>query len=310
MSKKNNMISIIFSFKNESENILELIDRTVATMNKINSNYEIIFVDDHSTDYSKKLILDLSSKNKKIKYILMSRTFGTAPCVLAGMHHSKGEYLVYLDSDLQDPPEIIEKMYNEMLDGFEVVHTKRKVRKGENFFKLFLTKIAYFLLNKTLNIKLQKNSGDFKMITKNVAKKILDLKEKNPFLRGLPSFVGAKETVVFYERHKRKKGESKFPLLSSANPYKEFFRAITSFSSFPIYLILLSGLAMFFIFFVFIFNSLLSNNIDENYLVLIILFLFSVTQTSLGFIGLYIERLLTNTSNRPEYIISEKIGFE
>ena len=304
------MISIIFSFRNESENILELVDRTVATMNKINQDYEIIFVDDNSTDNSKKLILDLSSKNKNIKYILMSRTFGTAPCVLAGMSHSKGEYLVYLDSDLQDPPEIIEKMYNEMLNGIEVVHTKRNVRKGENFFKLFLTKIAYLFLNKTLKIKLQKNAGDFKMITKNVAKKILDLKEKDPFLRGLPSFVGAKESVIFYERNERKKGESKFPLLSSANPYKEFFRAITSFSSFPIYLILFSGLVIFFIFLIYIFYSLLSNKIEENYFVLIIFFLFSVIQISLGFIGLYIERLLTNTSSRPEYIISEKIGFE
>lgn len=304
------MISIIFSFKNESENIPELVERTVAIMNKINKSYEIIFVDDNSNDNSKKLILELSSKNKNIKYILMSRTFGTAPCVLAGMLHSKGEYLVYLDSDLQDPPEVIEKMYNEMLSGFEVVHTKRKVRKGESFFKLYLTKIAYFLLNKTLNINLQKNSGDFKMITKKIAKKILDLKEKDPFLRGLPSFVGAKESVIFYDRDKRLKGESKFPLLSSINPYKEFFRAITSFSSFPIYLILFSGLAMFLIFFIYFFYLLLSNKIDENYFVVIIFFLFSVTQTSIGFIGLYIERLLTNTSSRPEYIISEKIGFD
>jgi len=304
------MLSIIFSFKNEENNIPELIDRTIKICEKINDDYEIIFVDDDSTDKSKEIIKNLISKNNKIKYILMNRTFGTTPCVLAGIENSQGDYVIYLDSDLQDPPELIEEMYKKAKEGYDIIHTKRKNREGENFFKLLLTNLAYFILNKILFIKLEKNCGDFKLLSKRVANKILEMKEKDPFLRGLPSWTGYKNTIVFYDRAKRLKGETKFPLLSSSNPYKEFFRAISSFSFLPIYIILIGGAISLLISFSVLFYIILIDNFKDSLILLIILFCFSTVQLSIGFLGIYLERILKNTSNRPAYIVSEKLGFD
>jgi len=303
------MISVVFSFKNEEENILELVERTIKVLDKINIDYEIIFVDDCSTDNSKKIIKELILKNEKIKYILMNRTFGTAPCLLAGLKNAKGDYIVYLDSDLQDPPEIIEKMHEKTKEGYEVVHTKRSKREGENFLKIIVYKFAYYVLNKILSIKLEQNAGDFKMLSKKVVKTILDMNEKDPYMRGLPSWTGYKDTIVLYDRLKRYKGETKFPFFISSNPWKEFFRGVVSFSSFPLYLILISGLVSFLIFISLFLYFLIFSNLNDNFLFLSILFFFSIIQSSIGTLGLYIEKILKSSSKRPDYIISEKIGF-
>ncbi len=303
------MISIIFSFKNEESNIPELINRTIRVCKKISDDYEIIFVDDKSTDKSKEIIKSHILKNDKIKYILMNRTFGTSPCVLAGIENSQGDYVVYLDSDLQDPPELIEEMLKKAKEGYDIIHTKRKNRKGENFFKLLLTNFAYFILNKILFIKLEKNCGDFKLLSKRVANKVLEMKEKDPFLRGLPSWTGYKNTIIFYDRAKRFQGETKFPLLNSSNPYKEFFRAVSSFSYLPIYIILIIGAISLLMSLFLLFYIMLINNFSNSFLILLILFCFSTVQLSIGFLGIYVQRILNNTSNRPEYIVSEKLGF-
>ena len=146
------LLSIVFSFRNEEKNIPELIDRIIKILSKLNGwEYELIFVNDDSDDNSEKILLE-KQKICPIKIINMSRKFGTGPCVLAGLKFSKGDAIIYMDSDLQDPPEIIPDLINKFENGAEVVHTKRSKRFGENRIKMFLTKIAYIAINKTSDI--------------------------------------------------------------------------------------------------------------------------------------------------------------
>ena len=141
------LISFVFSFKNEEKNLEELIKRVDNSVKKLSGyDYELIFVNDASDDNSEKLLVNLQ-KNFPITLINMSRTFGVGPCVLAGFKHAKGDCIVYMDSDLQDPPEILEKLIKEHEDGAEIVHTVRSKRLGESKFKLLITKIAYKIIN-------------------------------------------------------------------------------------------------------------------------------------------------------------------
>lgn len=303
------MITIIFSFKNEQENLQELIDRSVSVCHSLNTDFEIIFVDDNSSDNSKNIIKKNIQKYKEIKYIKMTRTFGVAPCIVAGLEKAKGDFMIYLDSDLQDPPELIKEMYQKAIEGNEIVHTQRTSRQGENYIKMLLTKYAYQIISWSFPFEIKKNSGDFKLLSKKVVEQILKINEKDPFLRALPSWTGFKNTTIQYERKSRYRGETKFPLLSSINPYKELIRAFSSFSSIPIYFGIISGLITLlltlFLFFIKIIN--LYDGISG--IVLLILFLFSCSQFTISFIGIYIERILKQTSKRPEFIIEEMIGF-
>ena len=161
------LLSIIFSFRNEEKNIPELIDRISSTLNTLDKwNYELIFVNDDSKDNSEKILIE-KQKKYPIKIVNMSRNFGTGPCVLAGLKQASGDAAVYMDSDLQDPPEIIPELVKKYESGVEVVHTKRIKRLGESKLKMFLTKIAYIAINKTSDIPLVVNAGDFKLLSKN-----------------------------------------------------------------------------------------------------------------------------------------------
>lgn len=303
------MISIIYSFKNEQENLQELIDRTQAVCALLNIPYEIIFVDDCSTDNSKEIIKKNISRFKEIKYLKMTRTFGVAPCILAGLESSKGNFMIYLDSDLQDPPELIEKMYNKATEGYEIIHTQRTSRQGESRLKLLLTKCAYQIISWCFPFKINKNSGDFKLLSRKVVDQILDINEKDPFLRALPNWTGFKNFTIKYDRQARFKGATKFPLFGSMNPYKELIRGVSSFSSVPIYFGIISGLITFIVsIFLSLFKILnIMSNISGT--LILIIFLFSLTQFTIGFLGIYIERVLKQISKRPQFIIEESIGF-
>ena len=248
-----NLISIIFSFKNEEKNLNELVNRIEASLTKLtNWKYELIFVNDCSDDKSEEILLNLQ-KNNPITIINMTRTFGVGPCVLAGFREAKGDAIVYMDSDLQDPPEIIPKLIREHEKGSEIVHTVRTKRHGESLLKLWITKIAYKVINYLSEIPLPTEAGDFKLISKTALQKILLQNEFRPYIRGLSIWVGYKQSFVKYERDPRAEGESKFPLFSKG-PITEFISGITSYSLKPLYLGVIFG--FFSIIFFYYINSL------------------------------------------------------
>ena len=303
------LLSIVFSFRNEEGNIEPLVKRIATTMEKIeNWKYELVFVNDDSTDKSEKILLDLQ-KNFPIKLINMSRNFGIDPCVLAGFRNSSGDAIIYLHTDQQDPPEIIPDLIKKHEEGNEIVHTVRTKRKGEGKFRMFLTKIAYKIIDTVSDINLPVQAGDYKLISKKALNEILKQKEFSPYVRGLSVWVGFKQDFVFYEREARGEGESKMPLLS-AGPITDFINGVTSYSLKPLYVGIIFGLISMIISFLLIIYALYLkfNNLaipGSTSIVISISFFSGIILFTLGILGIYLARIFEQTKGREQYVIKE-----
>ena len=301
------LISIVFSFKNEEKNLNELIKRIETSFSKVNNwKYELIFVNDCSEDKSEEILLNLQ-KNNPITIINMTRTFGVGPCVLAGFREAKGDAIIYMDSDLQDPPEIIPKLINEHEKGSEIVHTVRTKRHGESAFKMWITKIAYKTINYLSEIPLPTEAGDFKLISRTALKKILLQNEFRPYIRGLSIWVGYKQSFVKYERDPRGDGESKFPLLSKG-PITEFISGITSYSLKPLYLGIVLGFFSIIFSIILIIFALYSKLTGvaapgSSGIIITISFFSGILLFTMGIIGIYLARIFEQTKGRDQYVI-------
>ena len=301
------LISFVFSFRNEEKNLKNLITRIAEAVKK-NSNwkYELIFVNDDSTDNSEEILSNLQN-DYPIKIINMSRGFGTNPCVIAGFENSSGDCVIYMDSDLQDPPELITELIKEHEKGFDIVHTRRTKRLGESKTKLFFTNIAYIIINKLSDINLEKDVGDFKLISRKALDKILEQKEYNPYIRGLSVWVGFKQTYVDYIRDAREAGESKFSLFAEG-PVTQFIRGVTSYSLKPLYIgVLLGFFAFLFSIFLIVYalyTKLVGLAVPGTTGILIVVSFFSgALLSTIGIMGIYLARIFEQTKGRTRYII-------
>ena len=303
------LLSVVFSFRNEEGNIKELVDRINISLEKLtNWNYELIFVNDDSTDNSESILLNLQKKYP-IRIINMSRNFGVDPCVLAGFRNAKGDAIVYLHTDLQDPPEIIPDLIKKHEEGFDVVHTIRTKRKGESKFRMLVTRIAYLLINILSDIKLPIESGDYKLISRKALDKILNQKEFRPYVRGLSVWVGFKQTFYKYERQARGSGKSKMPLLSKG-PVTDFINGITSYSLKPLYIGIFFGFLSIIISLLLIIYALylkFSNLAipGSTSIIIAISFFSGILLFTLGVIGIYLARIFEQTKGRDQYVIKE-----
>ena len=303
------LLSVVFSFRNEEGNIKELVDRINISLEKLtNWNYELIFVNDDSTDSSESILLNLQKKYP-IRIINMSRNFGVDPCVLAGFRNAKGDAIVYLHTDLQDPPEIIPDLIKKHEEGFDVVHTIRTKRKGESKFRMLVTRIAYLLINILSDIKLPIESGDYKLISRKALDKILNQKEFRPYVRGLSVWVGFKQTFYKYERQARGSGKSKMPLLSKG-PVTDFINGITSYSLKPLYIGIFFGFLSIIISLLLIIYALYLkfNNLaipGSTSIIIAISFFSGILLFTLGVIGIYLARIFEQTKGRDQYVIKE-----
>jgi polyisoprenyl-phosphate glycosyltransferase len=302
------LLSFVFSFRNEGENIVELVrrvDEVTAAVDDL--QYEMIFVNDGSTDHSVALLLALQ-KRYPIVIINMSRQFGVTPCVLAGFAHSKGDAVVYMDADLQDPPELIPEMIKKFRNGAEVVHTTRIAREGESAVKMWATKKAYRLINYFSDIHLPENTGDFKLLSAKVVKQILNLKEYDPYMRGVSVWVGYQQDYVFYQRKPRFAGVSKFSFLSRG-PLREFIRGLTAYSATPLYLSFVLGVmsslfAVGIIFYAVLTKLLGLASQGTSSILIAIAFFNGIVLMTHGITGLYIARIYDEVKGRPRYIVS------
>ena len=303
------LLSVVFSFRNEEGNLKELVERVnISLKNLSNWEYELIFVNDDSSDKSESILLQLQ-KDYPIKIINMSRNFGVDPCVLAGFRHAKGEAVVYLHTDLQDPPEIIPDLIKRYEEGFDIVHTVRTKRKGETKFRMFVTKMAYYLINVLSDINLPVEAGDYKLISKKALEKILNQKEFRPYVRGLSVWVGFKQGYINYERQARGSGESKMPLLS-AGPITDFINGVTSYSLKPLYIGIFFGFLSIFVSALLIIYALYLkiNNLaipGATSIIIAISFFSGILLFTLGIIGIYLARIFEQTKGRDQYVIKD-----
>ena len=303
------LISIVFSFKNEEKNLHELIKRIVSTLAKLNNwQYELIFVNDNSDDNSENILLEFQEKYP-ITIINMSRTFGIGPCVLAGFKHAKGEIIIYMDSDLQDPPELIPKLIAKYENGADVVHTVRTKRLGEPKIKLLITRVAYKIINFLSDINLPIEAGDFKLISRRALDKILQQREYRPYVRGLSVWVGYKQAIVNYVREARHSGKSQFPLFGTG-PIYQFISGVTAYSLKPLYISILLGFISIFVTLGLVIYSFYQKFIGDSApgaagVLIAIAFFSGIILVSQGLIGIYIARIFEEVRGRDKYIISD-----
>ena len=234
-------ISIIIPCLNEHINI-NLMYEHIVNIQQENMIFELIFINDGSTDDSKNRISMLCKKESWVKAIHFSRNFGQQKAVKAGIDHCSGDYVVVLDGDLQHPPELIKEMVRKVDDGFDIVHARRYKRKGETFFKRWTSLLFYRCFNLLSDVTILNETGDFRCFNKKVCKEMKKINEKDLFYRGLFPWVGFKQTEIQFEIPERKHGKTKFGVWKMA---QLAMNGILSFSSIPLKIASIMGFLIF-----------------------------------------------------------------
>jgi dolichol-phosphate mannosyltransferase len=314
-------MSVVLSFRNEEDVIPELVRRLRSVLGDLKDQgrlgrSELVFVNDASTDRSAELLLKLADGHEDIRMINMTRNFGVSPCVLAGMEWSSGDLLVYMDADLQDPPEVIPQMLVkwESEPEVDVVHTVRISRRGETWFKLLLTRIGYVILKSVSTIDLPIQAGDFKLLSRRAVDLLVQFREKRPFMRGLVCWIGLRQLRIEYHREARFSGDTKFPILGYKVLQNFLESAVISFSDVPLKLamglgVIASAAALLYSVWV-VFEHFRGHNIPGwSAIMVAILFLGGVQLFCVGLQGLYVGSIFAETKRRPSYIIRDVFGF-
>lgn len=308
-------ISVIIPMYYEQEVANECYSRVNRVLMELKDTYdkEIIFINDGSKDKTLDILKEIAQKDNKVKVISFSRNFGHQAAVTAGIRNCTGDVALIIDADMQDPPELLKDMLVKWNEGYKIVYAKRKKRKGESAFKLITAKAFYNLLNNLSDIDIPKNTGDFRLVDREVIDVIKDLPEHNKFLRGLFSWVGYKQIPIEYERQERYAGKTKYPLKKMLKLAGD---GIISFSTKPLKIVGVLGIISVIISFVILIYSILSfifkwNNLTAGWtsIMVTVTFFAGVQLISLWIISEYIGRIYDESKNRPEYIIEEKINF-
>ncbi len=232
-------LSLVLPIYNEEEVIPELLQRLEAFLTSLDTTWEVVFVDDGSVDRSRELLQIACDRDSRLKLVSFSRNFGHQIAITAGVDHARGEAVVVMDADLQDPPEVVAEMLERFREGYEVVYAVRRRRQGEGFFKLATAKLFYRLLSLLVGVQIPVDTGDFRLMSQRVVGVLGSLRETNRFVRGLVAWVGFRQTAVYYDRPARFAGESHYPLRKMLRFATD---GIVSFSTLPLRLATLLGL--------------------------------------------------------------------
>lgn len=300
--------SIIAPIYNEIDNLSELYRRVKEVMDSAGEPWELILVDDGSTDGSTEKIRELAEQDKTIRPVIFARNFGHQVAITAGWDYARGDAVVIIDADLQDPPEVILELAAKWKEGYEVVYAVRGEREGESWFKLWTASVFYRLIYRITDVKIPVDTGDFRLMDRKVVNVLKQMKERHRFPRGMSAWVGFKQIGVTYKRAARLAGVTKYPFRKM---FKLAINAITSFSYFPLQVatffgFVSAGAAIFAIPVVAILRLAGSHFFEGQTTTLIsVLFLGGVQLISLGVLGEYIGRLYDEAKGRPLYIVRE-----
>jgi len=300
--------SIVVPVFNELENIPELYRRLRATLDSVGETWELVLVDDGSTDGSTEHIRELAAKDKRVRPVIFARNFGHQVAITAGWDYARGDAVVIMDADLQDPPEVIPELIARWREGYEVVYAVRAEREGESWFKKATASLFYRLIYRITDVKIPLDSGDFRLLDRKVVEVLKTMRERHRFPRGMAAWVGFRQIGVAYKRAVRYSGETKYP-------FKKMFRlalnAITGFSYFPLQLatyfgFLSAGISIVAIPVVIVMRLTGSQAfLGQASTLIAVLFLGGVQLISLGVLGEYIGRLYDEAKGRPLYIVRE-----
>jgi len=309
MTKMKSLLSIVAPNYNEAGSVEEFYHRICAVMESTGESWELVWVDDGSTDESTKMIRELAQKDPRVRPVIFARNFGHQIAVTAGMDYAQGQAVVIMDSDLQDPPEVVLDMIAKWKEGYEVVYAQRTEREGESWFKLFTASLFYRLIYRITDVNIPLDTGDFRLMDRKVINVINKMRERHRFLRGMSVWVGFRQIGIPYKRAARFAGETKYPLKKMVKFASD---AITGFSYFPLQLAMYmgfvsAGLSILAIPVVIALRLAGSQAFFGQATTLIaVLFLGGVQLISLGILGEYIGRIYDEAKGRPLYIVSEE----
>ena len=306
--------SLIIPIYNEEETLLELYRRLSQVMSGLNDSCELILVNDGSCDRSLRIMRDLHHQDSRICYLSLARNFGHQTAVTAGLNFARGQAVIVLDADLQDPPELIPELIAQWQQGYQVIYARRTKRKQESWFKRFTAYIFYRLLTRLADVNIPSDTGDFCLMDRQVVDVLNAMPERNRYIRGLRAWIGFRQTSVSFERDPRFAGDVKYTFQKS---FSLAINSLVSFSRIPLrfstYLGLFSAIiAMLMAFLVLYWRFYQTNSPLTGFatIAIAIFFLGSVQLICIGILGEYIGRIYEEVKSRPLYTLAEVAGFE
>ncbi len=305
---ENPQFSIIVPIYNEACCLHELYRRIAEVMDKSGGSWELVLINDGSLDESPEIIRELATRDPRVRPVIFARNFGHQIAVTAGLDYSRGDAVVIIDADLQDPPEVILDLIEKWRAGYEVVYAVRAEREGETFFKKLTASLFYRIIYRITDVKIPMDTGDFRLMDRKVVNVLNTMREHHRFLRGMAAWVGFRQTGVYYKRAARFAGETKYPLRKML---KLALTAITGFSYLPLQMatflgFVSAGLAILAIPVVAILRAVYTQAFFGQASTLVaVLFFGGVQLICLGILGEYIGRIYDETKGRPLYIVSE-----
>lgn len=303
----NPTLSVVIPVYNEEMNIGKLYQRLCNALQPLHTEWEVVYVNDGSKDRSLSILQGLAETDSHVKYIDFSRNFGHQLAITAGIEYASGEWIVIMDGDGQDPPELIPELLNKAKEGYEVVYARRRKRDGENFLKKLTARLFYRLLAKITSIEIPVDTGDFRIIHRKIQRILSKMSEQHKYIRGQISWIGFNQTYLEYDREERMGGATKFT-------YRKMMRfaldGISSFSTWPLKVATISGFIVSAISFVLIIYSLYQKFFGTTEpgwtsLHISVLFLGGIQLIGIGMLGEYLGRVSDNVKNRPHYIVRD-----
>lgn len=305
-------ISIIIPAYNEEESLILLYDRLNKLIEKMNNyEFEVLFINDGSKDKTIDIIKELREKDNKINYVDFSRNFGKEIAMIAGLDYVTGDCVIFMDADLQDPPELIPELVKYWEEGYDDVYARRNSRKGETFLKKFTSKMYYKVLQSLTNIKIQKDTGDFRLLDRRCVNALKKLRESQRCSKSMFSWIGYKKKEVLYDRDPRIAGKTKWN-------YKKLIDlaidGITSFTTSPLRIstyISIPTFLMLIVYFIYVIIKCITQNVAIQAfqaIILLILFFAGIQILLFGIVGEYLGRIFNETKNRPLYLVNEYNG--
>jgi polyisoprenyl-phosphate glycosyltransferase len=310
--KKKVTVSVVVPVYNEQAVVFESYTRLKAVLDGLNESYELIFVNDGSSDATPVIVRRICETDPNARFIDFARNFGHQTAITAGMDFASGDAVVVIDADLQDPPEVIPAMIARWREGYDVVYGKRAERKGETLFKRLTSAAFYRVLRKLTDVDVPVDTGDFRLIDRKVCDALKQVKERNRYVRGIVSWLGFRQTGVEFVREKRFAGETKYPLKKML---RFAFDAITSFSYKPLklssYVGVTVSLGSFAYLLVVLYLKLFTTTTVTGWAstMAVTLFFNGVVLMMLGIIGEYIGRIYDEAKGRPLYVVRETMNF-
>ena len=302
-------ISIIIPAYNEQESLNLMYDRLMPILDEIkNYEFEVLFVNDGSKDNTLKIIKELRGKDNRISYVDFSRNFGKEVAMIAGLDYAKGDAVIFMDADLQDPPELIPELIKWWEQGYDDVYARRKSRKGETFLKKFTSKAYYKILQKLTKVEIQKDTGDFRLLDKRCVNALKMMRESQRNSKSMFSWIGYNKKEVLFDREPRVAGKTKWNYMKLVDLAID---GITSFTTSPLRLSTYIAIPTFFVLFVYfiyvIAKSIVIHEAIQAFqaIILLILFFSGVQILLFGIMGEYLGRIFNESKNRPLYLVNE-----